>query len=98
MKGQKALILMLYAATLVVVLKKWYGQGNTGMPEPTPMAAPTYAYAIILVASSFVGDLATIVALGGFFAFWNQAQSIPTAKTPPKTAKKKVPKRPIKKG
>lgn len=89
MNGSKSLILMLYTATLVVVLKAWYGQAsNTGMPTPSVIAVPTYAYAILLISSDVVEGLPTVFALGAFFAFWNQANSAkPDAGTKPATKK-----------
>jgi hypothetical protein len=55
----------MYLVAVYIILRHWYNQpGNSGMPYPTTITAPSYLYAVLGIASGVVGDLATVLAVG----------------------------------
>lgn len=60
----KSLVIGLYGIALFVILRKYYAEGNSGMPNPKVLANPTYLYGMLLLASDVVGGLPIILALG----------------------------------
>jgi hypothetical protein len=59
----KAVILFAYGTALYLILRKAYQEGHTGIPEPSLLAPPTYLYGILALAESFVGGIATFMAI-----------------------------------
>lgn len=47
-----------------MILRKYYAEGNSGMPNPKVIANPTYLYGILILASDVVGGLPIVLALG----------------------------------
>lgn len=63
--NRKAFILAMYFAALFIVIKHWYKQpGNSGMPYPTTITAPSYLYGILALTDDFTGGLSTVLAAG----------------------------------
>jgi hypothetical protein len=61
----KSTILGIYLLALFIILRHWYNQpGNSGMPYPTAITAPSYLYAVLGIASGIVGNIATVLAVG----------------------------------
>lgn len=61
---KKPLILLFYAVALFFGLRKYYQQGNSGLPNPQVISAPTYLYGIAALAADFVGPVAVVIAAG----------------------------------
>lgn len=61
---KNSLILFLYGVALFFVLRTYYNEGNSGMPTPTVLAAPTYLYGILSIVSGFTGALTVPIAAG----------------------------------
>ena len=62
---KKGIILVLYGVALYFVLKRFYSnKGNTGLPEPSVIAAPTYLYAILALVADFTGGFTIPLAAG----------------------------------
>lgn len=84
---KKPLILFLYATAMYFVLSTWYKRGNTGIPDPRVIAAPTYLYSILDLVSGFTGNLTVPLAMGMTFILVVQAKNgvTTTAVSPPYT-------------
>ncbi len=79
---KKAAILLMYGTVLFFVLRRYYAQGNTGLPVPTVLAAPTYLYGIAAITADFAGGFPVVVAAGLTVAFIWQIQGQKTANQP----------------
>lgn len=62
--NNKSIILGLYLVAIFIILKNWYNQGNSGMPYPTTIAAPSYLYAVLGLTADFTGSFGTVLAAG----------------------------------
>ena len=58
----KALVLFLYGVTLYITLSRWYGAGNSGMPEPKVVAPASYLFGILALTADFLEGLPVILA------------------------------------
>jgi len=54
----------MYFVALFIIVKNYYNKGNTGMPYPTTITAPSYLYAILGITSDFTEGLSTVLAAG----------------------------------
>lgn len=72
---KKAYILFLYGVALYFILRKYYEDGNEGLPEPTVLVAPTYLYGILTLSSDFLEGLPVILASGFTVALIWQVQN-----------------------
>ena len=61
---KKPIILLLYGVALFFILRRYYNQGNSGLPTPTVLAAPTYLYGIGLLVSDFGGGVPVVIMAG----------------------------------
>lgn len=90
--NNKAFILSLYFVALFIILKNYYNQGNSGMPYPTTITAPSYLYAVLALTSDFTGGLSTVLAagltMGLFYRTHNGNNPLPTKTGPGSTSKK----------
>lgn len=62
--SNKAFILSMYLVALFIVLKNYYAQGNSGMPYPTTVTAPSYLYAVLALTADFTEGLSGVLAAG----------------------------------
>ena len=93
--SSKAFILSMYLVALFLVLKNYYNQGNSGMPYPSAITAPSYLYGVLALTADFTEGLSGVLAagltLGLFYRTHLQgAQPIPTKK-PKATPQQKAP-------
>jgi hypothetical protein len=79
---KKAAILFMYGTVLFFVLRRYYAQGNSGLPTPTVLAAPTYLYGIAAITADFAGGLPVVVAAGLTVALIWQIQGQATNQKP----------------
>lgn len=70
----KASIVGMYGVVLYFVLRKYYQNGNSGLPVPTVFVAPTYLYAILGLTAEFTGGFSIVLAAGLTVALVWQAQ------------------------
>jgi len=87
--GKKPVILFLYGVALYFVLRTYYKQNNTGLPNPVVIRNPTYLYGILAIASDFTGGLTIPLAAGMTLALiWqtNNKQASATQNGTPKTS------------
>lgn len=75
---KKSLILLMYSVVVYFILRKWYAQGNTGIPNPQILVGPTYLYGILALSADFADNLPIVIGAGMTFAFILQAQSQPS--------------------
>jgi hypothetical protein len=62
---KKPFILMLYGVALFWILREYYKDpANLGMPRPKVLAAPTYLYGILALASDFTAGFTIPLAAG----------------------------------
>jgi len=54
----------MYLVALFIVLKNYYNKGNSGMPYPTTITAPSYLYAVLGLTADFTGGVSTVLAAG----------------------------------
>lgn len=83
---KKPLILALYGVALYFILRSYYkNTGETGLPNPRALAAPTYLYGILALTSDFLGGVPIVLAGGLTVALiWQANGQSPTAKVTPK--------------
>jgi hypothetical protein len=62
--NRKAFIMSLYIVAQVIVLKRWYAAGNTGMPKPSLITGPCYLYGVLAITSDFLQGLPIVLAAG----------------------------------
>lgn len=79
----------MYGVALFFILQKYYANGNSGLPSPTVLTAPTYLYGILALSSDFLDNFPIVLAAGLTVALIWQAQS---ANTTQKTGKSTPPK------
>lgn len=62
---KKPFILFAYGIALYFVLRAWYQQsGNSGIPNPKVIGAPTYLYAILALVSDFTAGFTVPLTAG----------------------------------
>lgn len=69
----KALILFLYGASLWITISRWYGAGNSGMPDPQVIAPASYLFGILALSADFLEGLPVVLALGLTFILWEKS-------------------------
>jgi hypothetical protein len=62
--SNKAFILSMYLVALFIILKNYYNKGNSGMPYPTTITAPSYLYGVLALTSDFTEGLSGVLAAG----------------------------------
>jgi len=62
--SHKGLIMMLYGVALTIILSRYYKAGNSGLPKPDQITAPSYLYGVLALTGSFLGALPTVLAAG----------------------------------
>lgn len=80
--SNKAFILSMYLVALFIVLKNYYAQGNSGMPYPTTITAPSYLYGVLALTADFTEGLSGVLAAGltlGLFYRAHMTGKDPTA-------------------
>lgn len=77
----KAVILFAYGTALYLILRKAYQEGHTGIPEPSLLAPPTYLYGILALSESFIGGVATFMAISLTFGLMWAYQDLQTGNT-----------------
>lgn len=80
----------MYGVALFFILQKYYKNGNSGLPSPTALTAPTYLYGILALSSDFLDNFPIVLAAGLTVALIWQAQSSPTATPTGKTTPAKT--------
>lgn len=78
----KAIVLFMFGVALYFILRAYYRQGNTGLPNPQVLSAPTYLYGILALAADFLAGFPIVLAAGLTMALVWQAQGVD-----PKTGK-----------
>lgn len=58
----KALVIFLYGVTLYITLSRWYGAGNSGLPEPRVVAPASWLFGILALTADFLEGLPVILA------------------------------------
>lgn len=66
---------MLYGVALYFVLKAYYAEGNSGLPNPRALMAPTYLYGILALSSDFLEGFPIVLAAGLTVALIWQTQN-----------------------
>jgi hypothetical protein len=84
---KKAFILFGYAIALYFVLRAWYQQGNSGIPNPKVIGAPTYLYGVLGLVSDFTGGFTVPLTAGVTVALALQANK---TKAPAQSIPKKL--------
>lgn len=64
----------MYGVALYFVLRKYYQNGNSGLPIPSVLVAPTYLYAILALTAEFTGGFTIVLGAGLTMALIWQAQ------------------------
>lgn len=54
----------MYLVALFLVLKNYYNQGNSGMPYPSTITAPSYLYGVLALTADFTEGLSGVLAAG----------------------------------
>lgn len=83
---KKSVILLLYFVALYFVISTYYKRGNSGMPKPQVIAAPTYLYGILALTADFLEGFPIVLAAALTVALVWQA----TGNTQAQTTTKKV--------
>jgi hypothetical protein len=60
----KSVIVMMWGIAGFIILSRWYKAGNTGLPNPQLIAAPSYLYGVLALASEFLEGLPVVLSLG----------------------------------
>jgi hypothetical protein len=97
MSNRKAPLLLLYGICCFLILRQWY-KSNSGMPNPTAISKPSYAFGVLLLTADMIGNLSVVfgVALTLGLAYQAQAANAKsttstTSKTPPSKSTGQVP-------
>lgn len=94
--SSKAFIIFLYGVALSIIVKRWYGNGNTGLPSPDVITAPSYLYGVLALTSDFLEGLPVVLAAGLtaglYYATHNASKAVPSGK---RTGVSKSPRTPV---
>lgn len=85
---RKSAILMMFGISTFLIVREWYREGNTGIPTPTVLQKPAYAFGILLLASDFLENIAVVFSVAIMFSLAFQAQNQAQQTTQKKTTKK----------
>lgn len=64
----------MYGVALFFILRVWYAQGNSGLPNPQVISTPTYLYGILALVADFAGGFPVVLGAGLTVALIWQAQ------------------------
>jgi chromate transport protein ChrA len=60
----KAIIVVMWGIALGIILNGYYRSGNSGLPNPRSIAAPSYLYGVLAISSEFLEGLPVVLAVG----------------------------------
>lgn len=90
----------MYGVALSIILKRWYDAGNSGLPKPDVIVAPSYLYGVLALTSDFLEGLPVVLAAGltaGLYYAVHPSKAVPAGKPtgvsrPPRTPVTGTPK------
>jgi hypothetical protein len=90
---RKAAILSMFGFSIFLILKNYYAQqGHTGLPEPTLLTKPVYAFGVLAFMADLIpGNTVPFLAVATTLGLWYKSQDAAT------TAAKKPAKKPANK-
>lgn len=59
---KKAVVLMLFAVAVYFILDAYYKEGNSGLPNPSVLTAPTYLYGALALSADFLEGFPIVLA------------------------------------
>lgn len=77
---KKAVVLMLFVVAVYFILDAYYKEGNSGIPNPSVLTAPTYLYGALALSADFLEGFPIVLAAGLTVALIWQAQGRNNAK------------------
>ena len=83
---RKSALLVMFGLSSFWIVRAWYKNGNSGIPTPSVLSRPAYAFGLLLLLSDMLGNVAVAV---GAMATVTLAWQLPGANA---TAPKKGPK------
>ena len=94
--SSKAFIIFLYGVALTITIKRWHNNGNTGLPTPDVIVAPSYLYGVLALTSDFLEGLPVVLAagltVGLYYATHNASKAVPAGKA---SGVSKAPRTPV---
>lgn len=83
----KAIVVVMWGIALGIILQRYYRVGNSGLPNPRTIAAPSYLYGVLALTSEFLEGLPVVLSVGLTAALFYMtdpklAGSSPDAKKP----------------
>lgn len=88
---RKSALLVMYGISVTLILRQWY-KTNSGIPTPSVLRNPSYAFTLLLIASDFMEGLPMVLGAAVMFSLAFQAQDLAKAQT--KGSKTTSPKKP----
>ena len=85
---RKAVILTMFGISMFMLLRAWYQQGNNGLPTPSVISKPGWAFGVLLIASDFMETIPVVFAIAITFMLAQSAQKIKQTATPATPTKK----------
>jgi hypothetical protein len=61
---QKSIIVVMWGIALGIILNRYYRNGNSGLPNPRAIAAPSYLYGVLAITSEFLEGLPVVLSVG----------------------------------
>ena len=86
---RKAALLTMFGLSTFLIVRAWYQQGNSGIPTPSVLSKPAYAFGLLMLLSDWLGNVAVVVGGMATVGLLWQAQSIASRSGPPATKTKK---------
>lgn len=58
---RKAALITMFGISTFLIVRAWYQRGNSGIPTPSVLSRPAYAFGLLLLLSDFVGNVAVVI-------------------------------------
>jgi len=58
---RKAALMVMFGLSSFWIVRAWYQRGNSGIPTPSVLSRPAYAFGLLLLLSDMLGNVAVVV-------------------------------------
>lgn len=58
---KKSALLIMFGLSSFWIVRAWYKNGNSGIPTPSVLSRPAYAFGLLLLLSDMLGNVAVVV-------------------------------------
>lgn len=58
---RKSALLVMFGISSYLIVRQWYKNGNSGIPTPSVLSRPVYAFGLLMLLADMLGNVAVVV-------------------------------------